>query len=87
MNNEIRCDECGSLLGDDGMTAADRVINAFGGASRLSELTDIEKSSVYRWTYPKDRGGTDGAIPHANHNKILKAAAHAGIKLTRSDLV
>ena len=84
---KLRCNECGSLLGDDGKTAADRVIYTFGGATRLANLTGIDKSSVYRWRYSKERGGTDGAIPHANHGKILAVAFKNNIKLTRSDLV
>ncbi len=87
MAKKTRCDECGSLLKDDGNTAADRVIFAFGGASRLSELTGIDKSSVYRWTYTKLKGGTNGSIPHANHVTILETAAKYDINITRSDLV
>jgi len=84
---KIRCDECGSLLKEDGMTAAERVIDAFGGASRLADLTGIDNSSVYRWKYSKEKGGTNGAIPHANHGVIMAAALKNKIKLTRSDLV
>jgi hypothetical protein len=87
MTKETRCNECGSLLGEDGMTAAERVIKIFGGATKLARLTNIDSSSVYRWNYPKEKGGTDGAIPHANHGKILAAAHRNGIKITRSDLV
>ena len=87
MTKKIRCNECGSLLGDDGKTAAERVIDLFGGASRLAELTGIDKSSVYRWTYSKEKGGTDGAIPHANHDNIIKTAFIFKIPMTRSDLV
>lgn len=84
---DIRCNQCGSLINGDGKTAAERVINAFDGASRLSLLTGIDKSSVYRWTYTKERGGTDGAIPHGNHEAILHAAEVNNIQITRSDLV
>ena len=87
MAKKIRCDECGSLIGDDKKTAADRVIGLFGGPRRLSDLAGIDLSSVYRWTYSKERGGTEGAIPHGNHGKIMAAAGNAGLKLTRSDLV
>lgn len=87
MSRKTRCSECGSLLKEDGKTAAQRVVDAFGGASRLSNLTGIDKSSVYRWTYPKAKGGTEGAIPHANHGRILAVALRNKIKLTRSDLV
>lgn len=87
MKEKTRCEECGSLLGDDGLTAAERVIKLFGGASRLADLTGIDNSSVYRWKYPKSKGGTDGAIPHANHARIITAANNNGIKITRSDLV
>lgn len=87
MPTSTRCRVCGSLIDDDGKTAAERVIEAFGGAARLSDLTGIDKSSVYRWKYPKERGGTDGAIPHGNHGAIMRAAFQYHIKLTRSDLV
>lgn len=82
-----RCKKCGSLLNDDGMSAAQRVIIAFGGATELADAAKIDKSSVYRWLYPKEKGGTNGAIPHANHGKILAAAEAIGLGVTRSDLV
>lgn len=87
MANNVRCSGCGSLLKDDGKSAADRIIEAFGGAKRLADLTGIDLSSIYRWQYPKDRGGTDGAIPHGNHFKIMQAVKKHKITLTRSDFV
>lgn len=87
MTGKTRCGECNSLLKDDGKSAAERVIEAFGGAKRLADLTGIDLSSIYRWKYPKDRGGTDGAIPHGNHFKIMQAVNKHKITLTRSDLV
>ena len=87
MVNKTRCGKCNSLLKDDGLPAAERIIKAFGGAKNLSELTGIDLSSIYRWKYPKDKGGTDGAIPHGNHFKIMQAAKESKINITRSDLV
>lgn len=84
---KIRCDECGQLIKADGKTAAERVIEAFGGASRLADLTGIDRTSVYRWTYSREKGGTAGAIPHGNHGKLLAVAARNKIKLLKSDLV
>lgn len=66
---------------------ADRVIGLFGGARRLARtLTALghptNPSTVFRWTYPKHRQGTDGMIPTRTWPHILKAARYEGIFLT-----
>lgn len=76
------------------MTQAQRVIAKFGNARRLSEATrrladeSLHRSPhvVYRWTYPKERGGTDGRIPSSALDAVLAAARLEGIFITAADL-
>jgi len=57
---------------------ADTIIAAFGGpytvAKILSEAEGrkVSASAVYRWTYPRYRGGTDGFIPR-KHKQALRS--------------
>lgn len=64
---------------------AQHVIDKCGGVTRTAELAGVHQSWVYRWTYPKDKGGTGGRIPaEAQHN--LLAAAHRGqIEISPAD--
>lgn len=87
MGQLTRCECCGSLLRSDGRTPAERVFDAFGGPKKLSEITGIHLSAVYRWNYDKKRGGTGGHIPALHHDKILKTARRHKLTLTRSDFV
>jgi hypothetical protein len=71
---------------------AERVIAKFGGARRLyAALKEIDPvncrtpSIIYRWTYPRQKGGTGGVIPTAAWTGILKAARIEGIFLTEDD--
>lgn len=73
------------------VTQADRLIDKFGGARALTRALqeagfDINPTSVYRWTYPRDKGGTGGVIPHHSLQQIIVAARNDGIFLTTEDL-
>lgn len=70
---------------------AEKVLHKFGGANRLARIfkqLGIKKnrSSIHRWTYPKDKGGTGGFIPVSNWPHIIMAARYDGIILTHEDL-
>lgn len=52
------------------MTQARKIIDALGGAQKTAELLGYTPATVYRWTYPKSRGGTDGLLPSAAVRKI-----------------
>lgn len=72
---------------------AERIIAKFGGARRLAKLMgQIDENegrkpaSVYRWTYPRERGGTGGIIPAAALKTIMKLARIEGIVLSETDL-
>lgn len=70
-------------------TPAARVIAKFGegtkGHYRVAELLGRHVSRVFRWTYPKERGGTGGLIPPREQDRLLEIARREGVALARSD--
>jgi hypothetical protein len=73
---------------------AEGIIKKFGGAGELARIIQAinpdpqdhwHRSSIYRWTYPVEAGGTGGEIPARAIKTILKAARYAGIVLTADD--
>lgn len=71
---------------DPPVTQAQRVIAKFGGALKLAAAMDIDASCVYRWTYPKSRGGSGGVIPGKSIANVLRVARLHGVMLTAEDL-
>lgn len=67
------------------MNIARNIIDKCGGAARVAQLVGIDKSNVHRWTYPKERGGSDGLIPAIHQQKLLAAAKIEGIDLSPDD--
>lgn len=53
---------------------ASRVIEKLGGAKAVSELLKCDISRVHRWTYSKEKGGTDGHIPPKRQRQLLAKA-------------
>lgn len=88
----------GELKDPPPRSQAQRVIDKFGGPRRLAALLRVidppradgkirhTPSSVYRWTYPRERGGTAGRIPAHVLPLVMKAARLEGIFLTPDDL-
>lgn len=62
-------------------TQADRVIATFGGARKLAALLDRTPSAIYKWTYPRERGGTAGYIPSSVWPSLYDLARRMGISL------
>lgn len=50
------------------------IIKLCGGVAAVSEMTGRDATRVRRWTYPKERGGSDGLIP-ADMQQVLMARA------------
>lgn len=48
-------------------------------------MVGADVSRVYRWTYPKEKGGTNGRIPTKHQQKLLDAARAEGIDLAPED--
>jgi hypothetical protein len=76
---------------DTRQTQAQRVIAKFGGAQVLGKAlarvnSGRDRSRVYRWGYPKSKGGTGGVIPSSVIADVLTAARLEGVHLTAEDL-
>lgn len=69
----------------DHLEPARSIIAKFGGPDAVARITKRDVSRVYRWMYPRDRGGTDGSIPHAEARKLLDHAVENGIALEASE--
>jgi hypothetical protein len=72
------------------LTQAERVIARFGGVPGLVRALrqagfHKQRAAIYKWTYPKSRGGTGGLIPTSAMHEILVAARMEGITLTAQD--
>jgi len=64
---------------------AQRVIVKCGGVAKTAQFCGRTKSWVYKWTYPKDRNGRGGIVPHEDAEKLLAAAARGEVNLSPSD--
>lgn len=69
-------------------TQASVVIGKFGTACKLAKLLGVRDSTVYRWTYARANGGTDGIIPGPALRQVLQVAAACNppILITPQDL-
>lgn len=45
-------------------------------------MTGRDASRVHRWTYPKEKGGSDGLIPTDAAQCLMREARKRGIPLT-----
>ncbi|WP_246723514.1 hypothetical protein [Rhizobium sp. ARZ01] len=57
------------------------------GIEKVSEITGKHVSRVYRWMYPKDRGGTGGIIPQSDVPGLLAYARANEIEITANDFL
>ncbi|SOC45732.1 hypothetical protein SAMN05892877_117121 [Rhizobium subbaraonis] len=55
------------------------------GIDKVSEITGKHVSRVYRWMYPKERGGTGGMIPQSEAPALLAYAKANKIELSPAD--
>jgi hypothetical protein len=44
-------------------------------------------SSIYRWNYPREKGGCGGVIPNSAYRAIFKAARLSGVILRAEDFL
>lgn len=66
-------------------TMALRVIRKLGGPARVADLLGMTREAVYKWTYPRERGGTGGYIPARRQLELMVVAKMNGIVLTKDD--
>lgn len=53
---------------------AKSIIDLFDGVDNVMAITGASRTRVYRWTQPKERGGTGGFIPTSRARKLLQHA-------------
>lgn len=64
---------------------ADAIIRKCGGHNVVADICGVHVTRVYRWTYPKERGGCDGIIPAKRQAQLLHGARERGIGLAPND--
>lgn len=65
---------------------ARRIVMAFGGASRVGEITGRTRHTVTRWWWTLDQsGGTNGYIPADAQEALLRYARKFSIEITEAD--
>jgi hypothetical protein len=64
------------------MEPANTIIAICGGFQAVAEMTGRSEVRVRRWTYSKEKGGTDGLIPSDMAKLLLSEARARGIALT-----
>ena len=69
------------------MTPVERITNILGGPEKVAEIAGVTVPRVKRWSFPEDRGGTDGRIPHKHITKIIQTARERGIAISFDDFV
>lgn len=64
---------------------AENVIEKFGDKATVANILGLSVTQIYRFTYPKKKGGTGGLIPAEHQQTLLNEARARGIKLFPSD--
>lgn len=64
---------------------AARIIEKCGGVAATAKLAERTEVSVYRWTWPKEKGGTGGLVPTEAQQKIMAAAQRGEVQLSPAD--
>lgn len=68
------------------LNPAASIIEKFGGVEAVMNITQASRTRVYRWTQPRENGGTDGIIPTPHARKLLAhAEVDRRIKVTAKD--
>lgn len=64
---------------------ATSLIKKSGGHETVAKWTGASLTSVYRWTYSKDNGGTGGRVPQERIQVWIDKARENGIKIKHAD--
>lgn len=64
---------------------AQNVIAKCGGVKNVADICGTGRTAIYKWTYPKTRGGTGGTIPHYAAELLLGRANDGDFKLSPGD--
>jgi hypothetical protein len=70
---------------DEVSPVAARVIEKCGGAQNVAEALKIDVSSVYKFTYPKSKGGRGGLVPAEYQQPLIDWSKANGKELRYLD--
>jgi len=70
---------------------AETLFEKFGNASRLHACLNAlkrpyNKATLYKWTYPRSKGGTGGWVPTSAWPDVLAAARYYGVLITSEEM-
>lgn len=60
------------------LNPARKIISRLGGEKAVASVLGLNESGVYRWSYPRERGGTEGRIPARHIQRLLTHAKEVG---------
>lgn len=67
-------------------TQAERILERFSMTPpEMARMLDRAPSTVYRWTYPLDEGGTGGIVPTAALRELSRIARVNGVLMRAED--
>lgn len=67
------------------LNPAHAIIQKCGGTHKVAAIVGRHPSRVFRWTRPRELGGTGGLIPSDLQQCLLEGARAAGVDLTPDD--
>jgi hypothetical protein len=67
------------------LTIAGRVIAKCGGAQAVADMVGRHVTTIYKWTWSQDKGGTGGFVPAKLQVSLIAKAQARGIDLTHAD--
>jgi hypothetical protein len=67
------------------MTIAEKIIRKCGGHAQVAAWLGLSLTQIYRWTYPREKGGTGGLVPACRQAELLAKARQVGIDLRPDD--
>ncbi len=68
-------------------TPAEIMVQRLGGVTDAARALGMARRSIYRWLWPRAKGGTGGRIPTNKQRKVLAACAKAGRPMTSEEIV
>lgn len=67
------------------MNPASNIVSKLGGVPAVASALGVPNSTVLRWTYSKEKGGTGGVIPTKRQRQILNLAKERDVTVTPAD--
>lgn len=63
------------------LNPAHDIIAALGGNTAVGAICGVSRTSVWKWSQPREYGGTGGIIPSQHASKLIDAGKRAGVEI------